>query len=476
MLNYFTSAKRSKPSVLIIPVTQKNLPSWLKKQSQSTQHTLSLFDFKADSGQFVLLTNQKGFLEKVIVGLNSEQDSAAFRTLPLRLPEGAYRIAAGFSRAFLMSAMTAWGQGAYQFARYKKAARQPAKIMIPAECDVSELETIVSSMDWVRDMINMPADEMTPKQLAKEAVHLAKECHATVTQIIGDPLLAKNYPAIHAVGRASVHAPRLIDLRWGRSRAPKVTLVGKGVCFDSGGLSLKSADLMEKMKKDMGGAAHVLGLARMIMKAKLPVRLRVLIPAVENVVSGNAYQPGEIIKMRNGKTVEVTNTDAEGRLILADALTEASSENPDWLIDFATLTGAARVALGPDIAAFFCRQDHLAEKLWQASNLEGEAIWRLPLYSPYGDMLKSSMADRVNSPNSRYAGAITAALFLQEFVRPETAWVHFDIMAYNLSSRPGKPEGGETQGLRSMYRWLKEAIHPDCRDRSRPVRSILELV
>ena len=278
---------------------------------------------------------------------------------------------------------------------------------------------------------------------------------ASVSTIVGEALLTQNYPAIHAVGRASDRAPRLIDLRWGRT-GPKITLVGKGVCFDSGGLDIKSASNMKLMKKDMGGAAHVLGLAQMIMAAQLPVRLRLLIPAVENSIAGNAFRPLDVLRTRKGLTVEVGNTDAEGRLILCDALAEADREGADLLIDCATLTGAARVALGPELPALFSNHDPTAEALIGHGLEERDPLWRLPLYKPYRRGLDSKVADLNNLWDSPFAGAITAALFLQEFVSAGTPWVHIDMMAWNSTARPGRPEGGEAMALRALYALVAE--------------------
>ncbi len=297
---------------------------------------------------------------------------------------------------------------------------------------------------------------MMPEHLAEATAVLAQSFGAQVDQIIGDDLLTQNYPTIHMVGRASTHAPRLIDLQWGDDHAPKVTLVGKGVCFDSGGLDIKPSAGMRYMKKDMGGAAHVLGLAHLIMSNQLPVRLRVLIPAVENAVAGNAFRPGDVIKTRKGLTVEIDNTDAEGRLVLCDALAEAQTENPDILIDFATLTGAARVALGTELPGFFCNQPAFATALQDAGNRSGDPVWELPLHAPYKDMLKSDIADMVNCAASPFGGAITAALYLQAFVEPKTTWAHFDIMAWNNRKLPGRPIGGEAFGVRAVYAALEK--------------------
>ncbi|MHA1571452.1 MAG: leucyl aminopeptidase family protein, partial [Alphaproteobacteria bacterium] len=303
----------------------------------------------------------------------------------------------------------------------------------------------------VRDLVTTPAEDMGPAQLADAARALGRRHKATVRVTTGDQLLKQNYPAIHAVGRASDDPPRLIDLSWGATKDPKVTLVGKGVCFDTGGLDLKGAAGMLLMKKDMGGAAHVLGLASMIMDAKLPVRLRVLIPAVENAVAGNAYHPMDVLTMRNGMTVEVGNTDAEGRLVLADCLVRACEEKPALLIDYATLTGAARVALGPELPALFTNDDTLAHDLGEIGRNNADPVWRLPLHRDYRRMLDSAIADISSTGSGGLAGAITAALFLAEFVDEDIPWVHFDVMAWNPRSRPGRPEGGEAMGLRTVY-------------------------
>jgi leucyl aminopeptidase len=332
----------------------------------------------------------------------------------------------------------------------------PAQLVLPKEVDHSPIENIVESIYLVRTLINVPTDDMGPSELAAAAAQLAKKYKAMFKQIIGKELLKNNYASIYTVGRGSDDAPRLLDLRWGNKKHPKVTLVGKGVCFDTGGLDIKPASAMLLMKKDMGGAAHVLGLARMIMEAKLPICLRVLIPAVENAVDGNAYRPGDIITSRKGITIEVGNTDAEGRVVLADALTEAVSEKPDLLIDIATLTGAARVALGTELPAVFSNQDKIVEELTIHAKLVQDPIWRLPLFALYRDSLNSSIADINNNASDSYGGAITAGLFLKEFVPDDISWLHFDLMAWNLKTRAGRPQGGEAMALRALFSYLTE--------------------
>lgn len=447
MLTCFVKAKGQKQSVPIIPVTPKQFKGLLKKLSKKDQCSLSIFDFKGEADTYAITITESGVLDKVFVGLGDNYNVHVFNLLPLQLPEAVYHFSDDFKPDLFRKALINWGLGSYQFVRYKRAKRSCAKIIFPSGCDAQEIESLVSSIYWIRDMIHTPTADMSTENLAEESQALAKRYHMQVKQVIGKQLIKQHYYGIYAVGRASSHPPRLIDLRWGKASAPKVTLVGKGVCFDSGGLNLKSTSQMEKMKKDMGGAAYALGLAKVMVEAKLPIRLRVLIPAVENMVAGNAYKPGEIIRMRNGKTIEVTNTDAEGRIILADALYEAASEKPDILIDFATLTGAARTALGPDIAVLFCNQDLLAEALLQSAKAEDDAVWRMPLYAPYRDMLKSTLADYVNSTNSPYAGAITAALFLEEFIDKTTAWVHFDVMG-----------AAGVQGIQAVFHYLKYGL------------------
>ena len=370
--------------------------------------------------------------------------------LPQQLPDGDYQ----FENITDLQAL-GWGLGCYRFTHYQSANddRRGASLCFKS----ASVATQIESINLTRDLINTPGSDMMPQHLAQAAQALAANCHASYSEIVGDDLLKHNYPTIHAVGRASVHAPRLIDLHWGEPGDKKITLVGKGVCFDSGGLDIKPANGMRWMKKDMGGAAHVLGLANMIIAAKLPVRLRVLIAAVENAVSDNAFRPGDVIRTRSGKTVEIDNTDAEGRLVLCDALTEAASEKPELIIDFATLTGAARVAVGTELAAFFSNNAQLAAKLMNASITTQDPCWRLPLHQPYRNMLDSQIADICNSTESGLAGAITAALYLEEFV-DNCDWLHFDIMAFNTRDRAGRPKGGEAMGLRAAFDTIVHSI------------------
>ena len=459
MLKCFTD--RFEGSVPIVSLLPRQWDLWLAEQALATKQWLATLNFLGvKPGSVALLPSSGGQLQQVLIILNDEADFWSWGSLPGVLPQGHYHYANSQDKNLLHRAAMAWGLGAYEFTSYKASVRPSVQLFLPVEVDADFLNAKLNAIYRVRDLINLPTEALGPAELAKSVFQVGEKFHATVTEIVGDELLASNYPAIHAVGRASSRSPRLIDLRWGNTAAPKITLVGKGICFDSGGLNLKSGTNMLLMKKDMGGAANAIGLAEMIMLLKLPVRLRLLIPAAENLVAGNAYKPGDIIKMRNGLSIEVGNTDAEGRLILADALTEADSENPELLIDFSTLTGAARVAVGTEISAFFTEQETLARDLLKCGEEEQDPMWRLPLYKPYQKLLESKFADMSNSGTSSYAGAITAALFLRAFVKESTAWVHVDFNAYNIGSRPGRPEGGEAMAILAILCYLSRKYPP----------------
>ncbi|ALG70146.1 cytochrome C oxidase subunit II [Azospirillum thiophilum] len=443
-------------TVALTPVTKAGLADWLAAQTPAVASWVKAVGFTGEAGSTVFLPGPDGAVARVLAGVSALDDLWAFAGLPASLPAGSYRIDSkiegGLDARAATRAALGWALGSYRFTRYKKPPEKGFACLVwPAEADHGEVERAATATHLVRDLVNTPACDLGPAELAQAAQDLAAEFDAAVEVIVGQDLLDRDYPAIHAVGRASPRDPRLIDLRWGNPEHPKVTIVGKGVCFDTGGLDLKPSSGMLMMKKDMGGAAHALALGRMIMMAGLPVRLRVLVPAVENVVSGNAFKPLDVLKTRKGLTVEVGNTDAEGRLILCDALAEADSEKPALLIDFATLTGAARVALGPDLPALMSNDDALANELTEAGSAVDDPMWRLPLWAPYRKGLDSKVTDINNVTTNGFAGAITAGLFLQEFVSKGTPWAHLDTYAWNGSARPGRPEGGEALGLRAAY-------------------------
>ncbi|EKE00884.1 MAG: hypothetical protein ACD_21C00258G0001 [uncultured bacterium] len=459
MLNCFASDTKN-IAITIIPICQNDFAKWLGAQPERIKNFVASNDFSAKPNSFCLITDLNGNLEKVLLGLENSDDFLAFGALPAVLPAGCYRVdAPDFSSEQLEYAAIGWGMGSYQFTQYKKAKEFAAKLLCQEKYDLNKINSIVSSVFLVRDLINTPAGDLYPEKLADVAAGLAKEFGAEFNKVTGEEL-RKNFPAVYAVGYGSKKQPLLIDLRFGDVNAPKVVLVGKGVCFDSGGLQLKTSSGMLLMKKDMAGAAHVLGLARMIMAAKLPINLRVIIPAVENLPSGDSLKPGDIISTRKGLSIEIANTDAEGRLILADALALASEWQPKLILDFATLTGAARVALGNDIVALFTPDDKLAKDIVAAMTKEKEPVWQMPLYQPYLEILKSNNADFKNASTSDgpTGGAITAALMLQQFVSPETQWAHFDMNAYNAKSKPGHPEGGEAECLKGVFRYLQKSF------------------
>jgi leucyl aminopeptidase len=455
VLAHLTSDKGE--AIPITPVTRDGFAAWLVAAAESDRAWLKATGFAAEPGKIGLLPGPGGKLARILVGVAPDDPLWSLAALPETLPEGRYALdAASWDPATTTKAVLGWALGTYAFTRYKERKRSFATLVWPERADRAEIERLALGIFLARDLINTPAEDMGPAELAAAAKGLAERTGAACSAIVGNDLLAMNYGTVHAVGRASVRPPCLIDLRWGSDSAPKVTLVGKGVCFDSGGLDLKPAAGMKLMKKDMGGAAILLGLASALIDAKLPIRLRVLIPAVENAVSANAFRPMDVIRTRSGKTVEIGNTDAEGRLILCDALAEADSEKPDLIVDAATLTGAARVALGPDLPALFCNDETLAAGLLAAGIAEGDPLWRMPLWQPYRKMLDSKVADLNNVADSPFAGSVIAALYLAEFVAPTTPWAHLDVMAWNGSARPGRPEGGEAMGLRALYAHIKK--------------------
>lgn len=450
----------------ITSLNESDLKDWLQNQPETLRRWVDAVRFTAKSGSICLIPQADGGLERVLMGCGDGADMWTWAALPEKLPEADYRLdqsadaAPCLDSVDLDTAALGWALGTYRFSRYRAHSSGFARLVWPAGSDRAAVERAADATFLVRDLINTPAADMGPEELADAAASLAARHGARYSVIVGDDLLARNYPAVHAVGRASTREPRLIDMVWGDAAHPKVTLVGKGVCFDSGGLNLKPSGGMKLMKKDMGGAANVLGLAHMVMSAELPVRLRVLIPAVENSVSGNAMRPLDVVPTREGLTVEIGNTDAEGRVILADALSEAASEQPDLLIDFATLTGAARVALGVEVPALFTNDDALAASLQAHGQTENDPLWRLPLWQPYRRHVESKVADLTNAPETPFAGAITAALFLSAFIGSVTSWAHVDLMAWNTEPRPGRPKGGEAMGMRAAYAYICEKFVP----------------
>ena len=449
------------PAASAIPITFATKATWADIReglpAQARQFALAN-DFTAKPGKLLVLPSPEGKIAQVIFGLDDEGSKSRDRfrpgVLPGLLPPGVYRFANAPHDTRL--AALAFALGSYRFGRYRKADQPDVRLVPPDGVDVSDIARMAEAAALARDLINTPSNDMGPEELALAAQALATRYGASYSAIVGDELVRQNFPLIYAVGMASPRAPRLIDITWGAPDHPKVTLVGKGVCFDTGGLDLKPSGGMLIMKKDMGGAANVLALAQMVMDAKLKVRLRVLIPAVENAVAGNAFRPLDIFKSRKGPTVEIGNTDAEGRLVLADALALADEEKPDLLVDLGTLTGAARVALGPDLPPFYTNDETLAEHVARSAKQENDPLWRMPLWPPYDSWLDSKVADINNAPSGGFAGSVICALFLQRFVTDAKSWLHVDIYGWTPSAKPGRPEGGECQAARAIYKLLSE--------------------
>ena len=449
---------RSSSSLPVQFVGQSKWRAWLREQGAARRGWLESTGVAGKAGDFAVLPGRDGKAAGAVLVLPSTPTLWDFGALATRLPAGTWRLG-DTAPVSATDACTAIGLGAWTFDRYRARKTRPGpKIVWPADADRARATATIEAISMARDLITTPSSDMGPAELAAAAQALAKQHKAKISVIIGDDLLKKNYPMIHAVGRASTRAPRLIDLTWGRDSDPKVTLVGKGVCFDTGGLDLKPAAGMLNMKKDMGGAATVMAVAAMVMAARLPVRLRLLVPAVENSVSGNAFRPLDVVPTRRGISVEIGNTDAEGRLVLCDALCEGASEKPAMMIDCATLTGAARTALGTDLPALFCNDDALADGLLAAGAAAADPMWRMPLFRPYRRLLDSKVADINNVSAGGFGGAITAALYLQEFVPDDVPWAHFDMMAWNNSTRPGRPEGGEAQAARAIFATIEKRV------------------
>lgn len=446
-------------AVPISLVHASELDRFKAQASDAIRQWIDAAGFEAHRHTFLRLPDARGTL---LVGLGGAFDRWSLSHLPQALRNGVYVLDDSLDAPSATTAALSWALGAYRFDAYRSLGSPSlARLCWPSRADRAYVSRAASSMKLGRDLINTPANDLGPAELATAAQALATEFDATLRTVVGDALIEHNYPLIHAVGKGSDRPPQLIDMVWGDPSAPRVTLVGKGVSFDTGGLALKLLPTMITMKDDMAGAATALALAKMIMAAQLPVRLRVLIPAVENAIGSRAYRPSDIIRSRKGLTVEIADTDAEGRVILADALTEGSSERPDILIDFATLTGAAVAALGPDVPAVFCNDDQLAAALESAGRVTGDPVWRLPLWQDYAKDLNGKVADLTNIVNltfgsAKMAGAIYAALFLERFVEPGVSWIHIDTFGWNASDRPGRPEGGEVRGLFAFFQLLQD--------------------
>jgi leucyl aminopeptidase len=457
MHSVFETAPAS-PAIPITFVTTTTWPAVRDELAAPARQFALASEFAGKPGKYLILPSNDGEIAQIIFGLEEEDAKSRdpFRpgALPDLLPPGTYRFANAPHDSRL--ATLAFALGSYRFSRYSKAEVSNVKLVPPDGVDVGDITRMTEAVMLARDLINTPSNDMGPEELAQAAQELATRFGASFSCIVGDELPRQNFPLIHAVGMASPRAPRLIDITWGDPSHPKVTLVGKGVCFDTGGLDLKPSSGMLIMKKDMGGAANVLAAALMVMDAKLKVRLRVLIPAVENAVAGNAFRPLDIFTSRKGLTVEIGNTDAEGRLVLADALALADEEKPDLLVDLGTLTGAARVALGPDLPPFYTNDETLALDIARLAQQENDPLWRLPLWPAYDVWLDSKVADLNNAPSGGFAGSITCALFLQRFVGAAKSWLHVDIYGWTPSAKPARPEGGECQAARAIYKYLSE--------------------
>ena len=448
----FTDKKDGTP---LYAVSSANYEQWLGNLPGVQQKWLKASGFHAKPGELCSLPDSNGELQGYAFGMAEQGWLYQLAPLPAKLPAGEYSLVSDWSPAQRLQASLGWGLACYKFSLYVKPKKKMPFLALDEDI-AADTKRLFSAQSLVRDLINTPTEDMGPAQLADAMQTEADKFDASMSVVQGVDLLTKNFPAIHAVGRASHREPRLLKMEWGDESHPILALCGKGVCFDTGGLNLKPGAGMGLMKKDMGGAAHVLALARLIMQANLPVRLLVLIPAVENSVSGNAYRPGDVISTRKGLSIEIGNTDAEGRVVLADTLAYACEHKPDLVIDYATLTGAARVAMGTDLPPIFSNDISIANEITASGELEEDPLWVLPLYQPYKELLASQIADLNNMGKTPYGGCITAALFLEHFVTEETDWVHIDTFGWNQTSRPGRPLGGEALGVRAVFHYLKK--------------------
>jgi leucyl aminopeptidase len=450
--------RRGRRALPLTPVTRANWTDYAKTLGARQRRWTEANGFVAQPGAFCLLPDAQGATARVVCGFDPASPPLALGALPYHLPADDYRLDGDALSAH--DAALGWAFGSYRFARYRDPHAEPARLLLPRAV-LDEVAPTVEAVARVRDLVNTPAQDLGPAEVCAAVREVADRFGAKCREWSGDGLLKAGFPTVHAVGRASPRAPRVIELTWGDPKHPLLALVGKGVCFDTGGLNLKTGDGMRWMKKDMGGAAHALSLAQLVMASNLPVRLLLVIPTVDNAVAGGAMRPGDIIRTRAGITVEVDNTDAEGRLILCDALALAVERKPDLLIDFATLTGAARVALGPELPARVSNSDDVADALLVAARTQHDPVWRRPLWQPYRTMLVSAFADTCNTGASRHAGAITAALYLQHFVPGTVPWLHVDVYAWNDADRPGRPRGGDAQSLRAFHAFLRRRYPPD---------------
>ena len=442
-------------TIPLVALTAADLDAYLESAGERTRSWIASQQFKALPLTLCIVPNDDGGIAEVLVGVANGSDVNTLAHLPQTLPHGDYTLSERGLPLDAARVALGFALGSYQFTRYKKPRREPARLLAPLGQYLDEVAALAAATTRTRDLVNTPTEHMGPAELGEAMRAIATRFGADYREWIGNELLDANFPAIHAVGRASHRAPRLLEVLAGDPTHPEVAIVGKGVCFDTGGLDIKAADGMRHMKKDMGGAAHAIALAELVLERRLPIRMRLLVPAVENAISANAYRPGEVIRTRSGITVEIDNTDAEGRLILCDALSYAAESKPALIIDFATLTGAARIALGPDLPALFGNDEALRDQLVAVGRDVQDPLWPMPLWQPYLTMLESGIADLANSGASRHAGAITAALYLQRFVVPGIPWLHLDTYAWNDSERPGRPRGGEAMGLRAVYELLK---------------------
>ncbi|HEY5805161.1 MAG TPA: leucyl aminopeptidase family protein [Lysobacter sp.] len=446
-------ADASTASLPLHVVSRDTIGQWRATQEASALAWLDAQGFDGSAWTAITLPSADGGIAAAVIGVADLLDPYSYGHAPYALPLRAWSLATDLPAAARSALHLGWGLGSYRFNRYKQPLRQPAQLQSQGD---DETFAQLAACVRVRDLVNTPTEDMGPDQLEQVACELAERFGAKIEVVSGDDLLTRNFPAIHAVGRASHRAPRLIELNWGDESHPHVAIVGKGVCFDTGGLDLKPADGMRNMKKDMGGAAHAIALAELVMTRKLPLRMTLLVPAVENAVGPNAFRPGEVVATRQGMSVEIDNTDAEGRVILCDALTYAAERKPALLLDFATLTGAARIALGPDLPALYSNDEDVA-RLWLESGIEQrDPLWRMPLWRPYLRYLTSTVADIANGGPSKMAGSVTAAIYLERFVPAAQKWAHLDVYSWNDSDRPGRPAGGEAQGLRGAYGLLRK--------------------